>query len=205
MRERLLVLHVVAGDQPVDRLAGDAELAVADALDLERARRPRGGTRGTRRRSSSPAASGATGSAARHAPQQLARELVEPCRVALDVTITGTSSPSRSRHSAAAASRRLRRHEVGLREREHARQRREPRVVLGQLALDHRVVGLRVGAVERREVEHVDEQPRALDVREEVVAEAGAGARALDQPGDVGERRAGGRRPRACRAPARAS
>ena len=50
-----------------------------------------------------------------------------------------------------------------------------------------RVVGRRVGAVERREVEHVDEQPRALDVREEVVAEAGAVAGALDQPRDVGD------------------
>ena len=56
-----------------------------------------------------------------------------------------------------------------------------------QLALDHRVVGTGIGAVERREVEHVHEQPRALDVREEVVAEAGAAARALDQPGDVGD------------------
>ena len=59
--------------------------------------------------------------------------------------------------------------------------------MLGQLALDHRVVGLGVGAVERREVEHVDEQPRALDVREEVVAEARALAGALDQPRDVGD------------------
>ena len=59
--------------------------------------------------------------------------------------------------------------------------------MLGQLALDHRVVLRRVGAVQRREVEHVDQQPRALDVGEEVVAEAGAGARALDQPGDVGD------------------
>ena len=49
------------------------------------------------------------------------------------------------------------------------------------------MVRLGVGAVERREVEHVDEQPRALDVGEEVVAEAGARARALDQPGDVGD------------------
>ena len=56
-----------------------------------------------------------------------------------------------------------------------------------QLALDRRVVGDRVRAVERREVEHVHEQPRALDVREEVVAEPGALARALDQPGDVGD------------------
>ena len=59
--------------------------------------------------------------------------------------------------------------------------------MLGELALDHRVVLDRIGAVERRQVEHVDEQPRALDVGEEVVAEPGAAARALDQPGDVGE------------------
>ena len=45
----------------------------------------------------------------------------------------------------------------------------------------------RVGAVERRQVEDVDEQPRALDVGEELVPEAGAVARALDQPGDVGD------------------
>ena len=38
-----------------------------------------------------------------------------------------------------------------------------------------------------REVEHVHEQPRALDVGEEVVAEPGALAGALDQAGDVGE------------------
>src|SRR3954465_1051497 len=36
MRERLVVLEVVAGDQAVDRLAGHAELAVAGALDRER-------------------------------------------------------------------------------------------------------------------------------------------------------------------------
>ena len=45
----------------------------------------------------------------------------------------------------------------------------------------------RVGAVERRQVEHVHEQPRALDVRQEVVPEPGAAARALDQPRDVGD------------------
>ena len=60
-------------------------------------------------------------------------------------------------------------------------------------------------AVERREVEHVHEQPRALDVGEELVAESGALARALDQARDVGDDQLalGGRR--ACRAPARAS
>ena len=78
-------------------------------------------------------------------------------------------------------------HEVGLGEREDARQLGQPRVVLGQLALDHAVVGERVGAVERRQVEHVHEQPRALDVGEEVVPEAGALVGALDQAGDVGD------------------
>ena len=72
---------------------------------------------------------------------------------------------------------RLGRDEVGLREREDARELGQPRVVLGELGLDHAVVLERVGAVQRREVEHVDEQPRALDVGEEVVAEPGAGAR----------------------------
>ena len=172
VRERLLVLEVVAGDQPVDRLAGDAELARADALDLERApgRRAEDAVLGdlvlARRASRRPARRPGRGAAAR------ARARRGPGRVALEVTSTGTSSPSRSRHAAAAASAASGRDEVGLGEREHARQRGEPRVVLGQLALDHRVVLHRVGAVERREVEHVDEQPRALDVGEEVVAEA---------------------------------
>jgi hypothetical protein len=54
-----------------------------------------------------------------------------------------------------------------------------------QLALDHIVVGCRLGPVEWREVEHVHEQPRALDMRKKVVAEAGAAAGAFDQAGDV--------------------
>ena len=37
-------------------------------------------------------------------------------------------------------------------------------------------------------VDHVDEQPSALEVREELVPEADALARALDQPGHVGDR-----------------
>ena len=41
-----------------------------------------------------------------------------------------------------------------------------------QLVLDRLPVGHRVRAVQRREVEHVHEQPRALDVGQEVVAEA---------------------------------
>ena len=79
------------------------------------------------------------------------------------------------------------RHEVGLRQREHARQRRQPRIVRAQLGLDRRVVCERVRAVGGIEVEHVHEQARALDVGEEVVAQAGALAGALDEPGDVGD------------------
>ena len=74
-----------------------------------------------------------------------------------------------------------------------------------ELALDGGVVADRVAAVERREVEHVDEQPGALDVGEELVAEAGPVARALDQAGDVGDHELAIVDLRACRAPARAS
>ena len=57
--------------------------------------------------------------------------------------------------------------------------------------LDRGVVGGRVrlllAAELWREVEHVHEQPRALDMGEEVVAEPGAFACALDQAWDVGD------------------
>ena len=57
--------------------------------------------------------------------------------------------------------------------------------MLAQLGLDRLVVLLGVGAVQRLQVEHVHEQAAALDVREELVAQPGARAGALDQPGDV--------------------
>ena len=41
VRERLIVVEVVAGDQAVDRIARDAELAVAELLDRERPARRR--------------------------------------------------------------------------------------------------------------------------------------------------------------------
>ena len=81
----------------------------------------------------------------------------------------------------------------------------EPRVVLGQLALDHLEVALRVRAVQRREIQHVHQQPRALDVREEVVAEPGAVARRPRSAPGCRRARAGGRRRRSCPAPAAAS
>ncbi len=58
----------------------------------------------------------------------------------------------------------------------------------GQLGPDGLVVADRV-AVERRDVDEVDEHRAALDVGEELVAEAGALGSALDQPGDVGDHR----------------
>ena len=83
----------------------------------------------------------------------------------------------------------LRGDEVGLGEGQHARQPRQTLVVGGELPLDRRVVGDRVRALARRElrsdVEHVHEQARALHVREEVVPQARALARPLDQTRDV--------------------
>ncbi len=115
-----------------------------------------------------------------------------PAPVALEVASTGTSVAEAVAATRATAARaRSSRHEVGLRQRQHARQPREALVVRRELALDRRVVGDRVRLLAHRElggdVEHVHEQPRALDVREEVVPEAGALARALDQAGDVGD------------------
>ena len=146
-----------------------------------------GSSRGGTRRSSSAASSSS------------------PTRATDEVTITGTSGPRRPRHGSARGLPRGLVDEVGLRQREHPRQRRQPRVVLRELALDRRVVVDRVGAVERVEVEHVDEQPRALDVGEELVAEPGAVARALDQPRDVGDHELAVVGLERARAPARAS
>jgi hypothetical protein len=56
-----------------------------------------------------------------------------------------------------------------------------------QLALDRRPVVHRIRAIQRREVEHVHEQTRPLDMCQEVVPEAGAVAGAFDEAGDVGQ------------------
>ena len=55
-----------------------------------------------------------------------------------------------------------------------------------ELLADDVVVPL---GVARRTVDDVDEDPRPLDVAQERVAESGAAAGALDQAGDVGDRR----------------
>ena len=55
-----------------------------------------------------------------------------------------------------------------------------------ELLADDVVVPSRVA---RRTVDDVDEDPRPLDVAQEGVAESGPAARALDEPGHVGDRR----------------
>ena len=62
----------------------------------------------------------------------------------------------------------------------------EPGAVGGELGADRLVVGLRV-ALGGADLDQVDEHRAALDVGEELVAEAGALGGALDQPRDVGE------------------
>ena len=74
VRQRLLVLEVVAGDQAVDDLAGDAELAGPEALDLELARR-RGAVDAVLGELVGGVERHRLGD--RHAAQQLDRELVE--------------------------------------------------------------------------------------------------------------------------------
>ncbi len=58
--------------------------------------------------------------------------------------------------------------------------------MVDQLGLHGGVVGHRVGAVQRGQVDHVHQQPAALDVGQELVPQPGAVAGALDQPRDVG-------------------
>ena len=108
-----------------------------------------------------------------------------PSPVAAEVA--NTSTPSRSRQRSTGLRRLLGWHEVGLRERQQARQLGKAVAVLAQLGLDRLEVHLGVRAVERLQVEHMHEQAAALHVGQELVAEPGAGAGALDQPGDVGD------------------
>ena len=150
--------------------------------------------RNTRCSASSPTslqvASGAPTCTDRNAAQQLASPARRgPARVAREVTSTGTSSPqplpaSRAPRPSAPRPRSTRSAFDSASIRGSARQ---ALVVQLELVLDRREVRLGVGAVQRREVEHVDEQPRALDVREELVAQARALLSALDQAGDVGQ------------------
>ena len=73
--------------------------------------------------------------------------------------------------------------EVDLVQHDDLRQLVEAGAVGGELGVDR--APLLVGRLRR--VDHVDEPPRALEVREELVAEPDAFARALDQARDVGD------------------
>ena len=208
VRQRLLVARGRSARSAARSASpDDAEAALAVALDAEAAagRGPEDlvlGERPPRRRVLG-------GRAARPAGTRRSssrRQLVEALRRSRSRSrSTGTSSPSRSRHArgrrvGVAGGTRSAFDSASMRGR-----RGQARVVRGQLALDRRVVVDRVGAVERREVEHVHEQ-RAC-------ARRGRGSRGRARRRRWRPRsargcrraRAGGRRPRACRAPARAS
>ena len=80
--------------------------------------------------------------------------------------------------------RRRLRAQVGLVEDDDLRPVVEPGTVEPELAVDRREPLVGVGL---RPVDDVDEEPRALEVGEELVAEAHALARAFDQTGNVGD------------------
>ncbi len=74
--------------------------------------------------------------------------------------------------------------EVGLVQHDDLRPLVEAGSVGGELVVDH---GEALVGVALRSVDHVHEHARALEVREELVAEADALARPLDQPRHVGD------------------
>ena len=80
-----------------------------------------------------------------------------------------------------------RRRQVELVEGDQHRLVEQRRVVRAELLADDVVVPL---GVARRAVDDVDEDPRPLHVAQEGMAETGAAAGALDEPGHVGDRRA---------------
>ena len=76
---------------------------------------------------------------------------------------------------------------VQLVEHDEDRLLEERRIVRGELLPDHVVVP---AGIPRRAVDDVEEDPRPFDVAEERVAQPRPARRALDQSGDVGDRRA---------------
>ena len=174
--QRLLVVEVVAGEQPLDGLAADPEGARRRPARPRSRGAPPGGRRGARRappRRRAPAAGAAPARATGTRRSSSRASSSRPWPVALEVTSTGTSSPSRSPPLAAAAAAAS---SGATRSALESARIRGSAASRGSCAASSRSIGRvvvdRVGAVERREVEHVHEQPRALDVGEEVVAEA---------------------------------
>ena len=140
-----------------------------------------------------------TGFAARSActtPASAYASACSPSRLTAEMLNTRRPRASRSGVTSSARSRRL--GDVDLVEHDEPRALGEPGDVVlveRQLALDGLEVAERVAArLEGRAVEHVDEHRAALDVAQELQAQALAGVGAGDQAGDVGdgERRAAG-------------
>ena len=78
--------------------------------------------------------------------------------------------------------------EVELVQYQPSRLRVERWIVFAQFPDDRSCVGHRVGfGVEWRDVDEVQQQPRALEVAQELVPESCAVGRALDQPRDIGD------------------
>ena len=77
--------------------------------------------------------------------------------------------------------------DVGLAADDDARPVEQIGPVAAELVEQHRAPVRRAASVDRREVEQDHEHAGALDVAQELVAEAAALGRAFDQPGDVGE------------------
>src|SRR5439155_835872 len=74
--------------------------------------------------------------------------------------------------------------EIDLVQRDELRTQSQAAPVALELGVDGRDVLERIGS---RCVDHVNEKPRALDVPQELLAEAETAARPLDEPGDVGD------------------
>ena len=192
--ERLVVVEVVAREQPLDALAATRKRPPPCARPRNRDRRP-GGTPGARRAPRAPRRPRRrTGRLDGHA-HELGRELVE--------TLSGGARgdehghvPSRAARATPRRPPRPPRAAPGRPSTAPARAAARPAAGSWRSSSRSIVAWLAAGSEPSSgaEVEHVHEQARALDVGEEVVAEAGAGARALDQPRGCRRARAGARR-----------
>src|SRR5579884_3166361 len=187
--ERVLVVEVVAREQPLDAAPADAEAVLAGPLHGVAA--VGGGAEdavlGQRLELGNVRGRLGLGCAHRHPAHQLDGKLVQPQAahrggddhrrvLAQALAPLGPATLARGLVD-----------QVGLRQGEHARQGGQAGIVQAELVLDRGVVGHRIGAVERLQVEHVHEHARALDVGQELVAQPRPRAGALDQSGDVGD------------------
>ena len=177
----LLDVEVGLGGDPLDPRAADPEDPVLERLD-RRSRRPSPRCDG-RRRPPAPAARPAPRRRA-GGRRRAARNASSPSPVDAEMATTVRPSASRARRKAGQAScaagrsSLLKATSIGF--------SRSAGSCARELLADDLVVPL---GIARRAVDDVDEDARPLDVAQEGVAEAGAGAGALDEARDVGDRR----------------